>query len=152
MRPTFALLAATAWLTGCATAYVAPTAGPTASITFLAAADEMFGLGQNLALVDGEACQKPLLMAGFHGMSSERAAAQTVPAGNRLYLKAFLNNSRGYPTMRSCTNLVSFVPAEGARYTAQQRMVGESCALVLSQGVEKGVPPSLQIHDARTCR
>lgn len=151
MKLNFISLSSVLVLAGCAATYKPPTGGETATLVIQAPQEEMFGLGQNMSLVSGEQCTNPQVLAGFHPLSSERVARQTVPAGTRLYVKAGLSNSRAYPRMRMCTNLISFVPVAGASYTLKQLMVGESCLLDLRQEADQKLPATILVHPAKPC-
>ena len=63
-----------------------------------------------------------------------------------------MSNSRSYPIIRSCTNLVSFIPEPGEKYTLRQVIAGPSCAVELRQETDKKVPSTFQIHVAKACR
>ena len=111
----------------------------------------MFGVGQSSYVVAGENCANPGPIAKFHSMSSERESPQDVAAGTRLYLWASLTNSRSYPTMRSCSNLVSFVSMPGERYTFRQLVQEKSCTVQVVQESDKLAPSTFQFHPAKAC-
>jgi hypothetical protein len=138
-------------LSGCATQYTPPAGSATTTVVLAAPAEEMFGLGQTFSVVSGEDCGSGTILAGFHPMSGERATSRQLPVGSRQFIKAALSNSRTYPLVRSCINLVSFVPTQGMKYRMKHRFEGQSCSVELLQ--DDGKPPAtLQAHNARACR
>ncbi len=138
-------------LSACATQYTPPAGSATTTIVLVAPAEEMFGLQQTFSVVSGEDCSNATTLAGFHPMSSERSTSRLLPVGTRQFIRAGLGNTRVFPLLRSCINLVSFVPTEGAKYRMRHRFEGESCNVELLQDDGKA-PATLQTHNARTCR
>ena len=151
MKPLPCLLAAASVLAACATPYNPPSSGPTAKVTFLVPQDDMFGIGQTTSVVSGEDCGGPALIANFQPLSSTRETTRDLAVGQRQYLRAFMSNSRSYPIVHSCTNLVSFIPEPGEKYTLRQVIAGPSCAVELRQETDKKVPSTFQIHVAKAC-
>ena len=152
MKYAYYSLVACALLSACATPYRAPENSEVATIVFAAPAAEMFGLGHNASVVSGAECSNPTTMAGFHPLSEARTSSKSIQAGSRQFLKASLSNSRSYPQLKFCINLVSFVPVTGAKYTFRQRFAGEACLVELLDESTQRPPSTLQIHDAKPCR
>jgi hypothetical protein len=138
-------------LSACATQYSPPAGSATTTIALVAPAEEMFGLGQSFSVVSGEDCTNGSILAGFNPMSSERSTNRLLPIGTRQFIRVGLSNSRTFPLVRSCINLVSFVPTEGTKYRMRHRFEGESCSVELLQDDGKA-PATLQTHNARACR
>lgn len=138
-------------LNACASTYVAPLSGDRATITFSAPASEMFGIAQATSLVPSEKCESQQMMAVFSMLKTESTASQAVAAGQRLYFRVFMSNTRAFPLMRSCTNLVSFIPMSGAIYSLKHKYVGETCGVELLQQSDGKPPSSLQTHNAKAC-
>ena len=155
MRPPptlFSLLASLPLLSACVSAYVPPPAGsPTATIVLSAPEGDLFGLAQSFSVVSGEDCANGRMLASFSAMSGERTTSRLLPAATRQFVRVGQSNTRTFPLMRSCVNLVSFVPAEGANYRMRHRVEGDSCGVEVIQDDGKPVP-TLQTHNARACR
>jgi hypothetical protein len=138
-------------LGGCASKYIAPSSGDQANITFSAPASDMFGIAQTTSLVPSEKCENQQMMAVFSMLKTDRTASQAVAAGQRLYFRVGMSNTRAYPLMRWCTNLVNFIPQPGAIYSLKHKYVGETCSVELLQQSDSKPPPSLQTHNAKAC-
>jgi hypothetical protein len=138
-------------LPGCATQYSPPAGSATTTVVLVAPAEEMFGLGQTFSVVSGEDCANGSILAGFNPMSSERSTSRLLPVGTRQFIRAGLSNTRTFLLVRSCINLVSFVPTEGMKYRMRHRFEGETCQVELLQDDGKA-PATLQSHNARACR
>jgi hypothetical protein len=138
-------------LSACATPYLPPTLGSMARLNFTAPATEMSGLAQAVFVVSGTDCTNPLKIAGFSNLSDERAATQTIKAGSTLFLKSTLADSRTYAQLKTCVNLVSFVPLAGERYELRQRFAGKSCFTDLKEANTGRPVNTLQLHDAKVC-
>jgi hypothetical protein len=152
MKHRYVTLSLALLLSSCATQYIQPTSGQTATISLLAPSDQMFGIGQNTSAVSGEQCDSKQSLAGFHPMMEERRFERTIPAGTRIYLRLGISSSLSYPVMKSCVHLISFVPSQGVAYSVKQSLAGQSCSFALVQQDTQKAPESLNVHNPAPCR
>lgn len=147
------VVAAAASLAGCAAPYKPPTSGAIATLVIEVPGENMFGITQFTSIVPDEKCANPALLAAFSPLRT-KSVSHVIQAESRIYLVADVGSSEmngNSLNLRSCKQMLSFVPRQGAQYVFKQRFVGQSCYVDLVQAGDAQVPPSLVTHSTKAC-
>jgi hypothetical protein len=141
-------LAAAALSSGCAAPYVPPTEGPRATLVAKRGTNNlMAGGSQFVTTFKDESCDTKLAFIGSFSWASKEPKAQIIPADSRVYVRAGTDGMRsGF--MVSCTNVVSFIPRDGATYEVSQELPSNQCRIQLIDTSLGTSPPSMLPHEA----
>ena len=140
MKRTLAGAATALLLAACAAHYVAPTAGPTASVTF-AAEGIPAGAWVTVQNFADEACAESaegnrlatFTTTAVQGQGAPHAGvARQMPADRPLVATfLFQQGAAGFTDYATCSVTSTFVPAAGGRYRMQYRVSPGQCAVTV---------------------